>query len=239
MKKLVFTIVIGLSCLLVASQAQAQVSGHRGGIFVIKTDLMSPLLDWGAHAGLEIVAFRKISFVVDYNLQREFLYGNFLKRNREFDYDMRYGEDALMRAHTISVGLRMYSNKALPAPQGSYWEFKLGIARYQISGVLTPDRSSAQYTFTYGPLAAGRLSTTYGHQWILFSRMSLDLGFSVNFNMFSYSNQYLNVNETYPGINEEIEVSEFTDLYGGNIWNFGSSLGVGFGLHLAVGIVVP
>ncbi|MCR9066812.1 MAG: DUF3575 domain-containing protein [Cytophagales bacterium] len=235
MKLKLYLLILIISGLLSGFSAQAQVSGHRGGLLVLKTDLMSPLLDWGAHGGLEVVAFRRMSFTADYNWQREYLTGNYfaLMANRQ------YGDDALLRAHTISLGLRFYTNRAIPAPHGTYLGLKVGVSRYSIEGVIDDSQNLQSYQFSYGPLAAGSFGFVYGHQWVLLTRMTIDLGFSFQYNLLK-DVSVIEVNELYNGISGTVDVSDFSQKYGGNAYNYnGIQGGIGFGLHLAVGLIVP
>lgn len=238
MKRSIYIALLVVFTILFANQATAQVSGHRGGWLVVKTDLMSPLLDFGPHVGLEFVAFRKMTITLDYNMQKEFLGGNLIKKD---NYEVgRYGEDAYIKSNTLSLGVRFYTNKAVPAPYGSHWDVKFGISRMNLHG-LVYDRYGAnpkEYVFTYGPMGAANVVLGYGYQWILFTRMTIDMGFSLQFNYMA-QNVVIDVQEDYPDIDGEISAIDFTNRYGANVINGGNGFSVGLGFHLAIGLIVP
>lgn len=234
-------------------QAEAQVSGHRGGWLIAKTDLMTPLFDWGGNVQLEFVAFRKLSFTIDYNYQNKDVRGNYAKifnyRNVTRTDKLHSSNDRSM-AHTIMLGIRLYMNRALPAPNGFYMFAKGGAGRvfskgeFSISTKVGLDEEIKNYTYKYGPMRGVKFEYGYGYQFIFLKRLVLDVGAGLNITFASGAH-------AVSAVVDDEDVTFRTEgaalSYGGNALNWGFDIGgargiaftQGFSLHLSIGILAP
>lgn len=239
-------------------QAEAQVSGHRGGWLLVKTDLMTPLFDWGGNVQLEFVAFRKLTFTIDYNYQNRNVMGNYahIFKYRDVVYvDNLASSTDRSVAHTVMVGLRFYMNRALPAPNGYYMYVKGGAGRMFSQGEFTIGEDTRfgsasakkDYTYKYGPMRGIKFEYGYGYQFIFFKRMVLDVGVGLNLSFISGG---ASVDQDVDGEDVSFNTEGAALSYGGNLLNWGFGLGnfnggsnvvftQGFSLHLSLGILAP
>lgn len=242
--------ILGLLITIIAlatTLGYGQVSGHRGGLLVIKSDLMSPLFDFGAHGGLELVATRRFTFTFDYRYQNEQINGNLANLGL---WGRGYADTEKMISHSALFGVRFYGNKALPAPNGQYWYLQGGIARINLKGELqgfaagSPLANPSFQTFewTYGLMAAGIFEWGFGYQWIFFKRLSLDASMGmiiasvVDNEIFIYPADY---GVLGPDV---IQLSDYYNNYGGNIYTLSADGGLftyGFSAHVTLGILLP
>lgn len=259
MKKfIVLSLAITFFALVNTNTASAQVSGHRGGWLLVKSDLVSPLMDWGGNVQLEFVAFRKLTFTIDYNYQNKDIRGNYAHfyKYRDIVYaDNLSSSNERSMAHSLMIGLRAYFNRALPAPNGFYIFAKGGAAGIFSKGEFTiAERTfggnigeEKSYKFKYGPMLGVKLEFGYGYQFVFFKRMVLDIGVGVNLAFISGAG-YEDIDVDGEDVSFDNEGAAYP--YAGNILNWGFSMGnfnggsnvvfaQGFNLHLSLGVLAP
>lgn len=101
-------------------------SGFLGKRFMLKTDLLTPLLDQGFEAGIEATVLRNVSLSLNVQTSNN-KYTQFLE-----DYKLRYGEYpsdlASIKDFQVGFNIKYFTSKAVPAPKGTYWfgGFSLG-----------------------------------------------------------------------------------------------------------------
>lgn len=258
MQKLIIALSIALLAIVNVNTTSAQVSGHRGGWLLVKSDLVTPLMDWGANVQLEFVAFRKMSFTIDYNYQNKNVRGNyahmFKYRDVVYANNLRSSTDRSM-AHGIMLGIRRYMNRALPAPNGFYMYAKGGAAGIFSKGEFSiAERSSGgnigeikKYKYSYGPMLGIKFEYGYGYQFIFFKRMVLDVSVGVNIAFISGAG-YTDVDVDGENVTFDNEGAAFP--YAGNVLNWGFGMGnlngtsnlvfaQGFNIHLSLGVLAP
>lgn len=261
MKKfIIIALSIALFTVFNVNTTSAQVSGHRGGWLLVKSDLMSPLMDWGANVQLEFVAFRKMTFTLDYNYQNKDVRGNYAHmfkfRDVVYANNLSGSTDRSM-AHGLMLGFRRYMNRALPAPNGFYMYAKAGAAGIFSKGEFSiTERSfggigstgeTKKYKYSYGPMLGVKFEYGYGYQFIFFKRMVLDVSVGVNLAFISGAG-YTDVDLDGENVNFDTEGAAFP--YAGNVMNWGFSMGnlngssnlvfaQGFNIHLSLGILAP
>ena len=233
---------ISLLCFVLgvlATSLQAQVSGFRGRHFLLKSDLSTLVLPHrtGRNLTLEVVALRNASL--------SFGYQEFQHDLREYTYFGIGGykqeySSLTVGSRTLFLEGRIYYHEGLPAPMGIYIYTRLAKAEAIFEGTTFDEfynvatgqtqRYSQDFRLENLPGIQGELG--FGSQWIMFDRFSFDLGGGFLISQ-------------YRDPSEEAKYASYLDtLIGPNLLNFNltdlfsDSGGLGFTLHISVGLLL-
>ncbi len=176
----------------------AQVSGYQGKHFILKTDMMSPLLEKGCHAELEWVWGRRVSLSAAYK------YANRSYTQELAEYYADFGkypdEKAQMKSQNITLNTRIYLNKAYNAPLGKYLYLQHGFGQASISALAYTSAKNEVSTYEIDKVITQYHEFGMGFQHIFFGKICLDIATGLNLGGLSadgHDNYIRDINEQY------------------------------------------
>ncbi len=223
------------------ASSYGQSSGYQGKRVIAKIDLLSPLVNRGIDAGIEVAVFRRMSFYLGTSYSNK-KYKQFLE-----DYKFRNGSYPIERSRIRDLQgeliLKVFTSRAIPAPKGSYFFLGGGVGTADISGNdflhNNADPENERY-ISY--LNTGILSNKYkfgfGYQDIIKGFIVLDFDIGVTLGSLSVRGQLEddcdNCNFLFAG---------FTNKYGPNIYSFSEWAknnpgGLGLSAHIRIGFLL-
>lgn len=215
-------------------------TGFQGKRFILKTDLMAPLVDKGVDISTEYVIFRTVVVGAGFNFT-----GRDYKQKLE-SYKFRYGsypeEKATLKDFQVYAVAKLFLNNAIPAPQGSYAFAQIHLGRadikgnyYQVDNVNPENESLLSYSSEN--IRSRKFTAGFGYQEVLLNFITLDFDFGLTLGALNASEKFTINRQDFNFVH-----GGFGDRYGPNVYSFGewglNQGGIGLTVNLRVGILL-
>lgn len=215
----------------------AQVSGYQGKHFILKTDMMSPILEKGCQTELEWVWGRRISLSIAYKYANH----SYIQELAEYytDFGKYPDEKAQMKSQNITLNTRIYLNKAYNAPLGKYVYLQHSLGQANISALDYTSGKNEVSIYQIDKVLAQHHEFGLGFQHIFFGKICLDIATGLNLGGLSvkgYDSYIQDINEQFgPNIIKTSYKPRITRPL--SRW-FGLDNRLGFSSHLSLGLLL-
>lgn len=232
MKRILLYLCLGITTGILFQPLHGQVSGYLGKKFIVKSDLTSTFLEDGYSVEVEGALFRDRSISLEYSQRGRTV----IKPYYEIWDLVSDSDTSIFESTAITLKVRSYLNKAIPAPKGAYsfLFLRYGKAKIDRSRVVEGDpgfgvdRIITYETYKLRNAHFYQGGIGWGYQTIIADRLVLDGAWSVV------------LSNTSAGIEFQETIADRTQDFGHNLLNItrGSVRGpnVGISGYLAVGV---
>jgi hypothetical protein len=228
-----------LLILCIYSTVVGQVSGYQGKRWILKTDVLAPILERGATAEVEYITTRFLGITshISYSADRfkQILPG----------YKLRKGEDPTEKAQIadfqFGLGTKIYFNNVLPAPKRNYFFARILAGRTSIKGnyfIFDEDNPNNEFYQAYSVknVPTVRTAIGFGYQTVVFNFVVLDFDLGIATGALLLDNPKNDADYNYL-------TQGFSDRYGPNIYSFGNwrqgkAGGMGLNANFKIGILL-
>lgn len=215
-----------MSVSLYAQRSNAKSPGYLDKRFLIKTNLVTPVLEKGWMAEVEYALTRRITLNLDVSSTKD----KFIQKLAS--YKSRHGfypqDRAVLNNNMAYIKVKYNIQDYPPAPRGTYAYASYGYGFASADGHYYDDRSRRLIPYQINDITSQHFAVGVGHQQAFLSSIVLDFGLG-----FAAGN--LKINET---VSDEVQVGfqSFADQYGPNLQSFGNLMNGGLGLHAHIKI---
>jgi len=182
MKRIFFCIAILI--LSVSQSVFAQNTGYMGRHFILKSDLMLPIVIDGYSIELEAVVIRRIALTGKFSKQQRIS-----KLGNSTSYANYQGYSEVVgnwKSSSVdySIGVKYYLEPEQPAPKGGYLFVDYGIGKTDLTGRQVVEYLPGyqdifkQFDVTVKNVPVSQFNFGFGYQSIFFRRMVADLSIS-------------------------------------------------------------